>query len=66
MKNFTPTIINALAGSTATAEALISENEIMMYVTLAITIATTIFNFVLDCRRKWKEQDKKHKDEGDE
>ena len=67
MKDFTPTIINLLAGGTSTVEATVMGDKILFYVSLAITIGTTIFNFILDCRRKWKEQDKGNKnDEGGE
>lgn len=63
MKNFIPTIVNVLAGGTATTEAVVSGDKIMMYVALGITVATTIFNFILDCRRKWKQQDKEFEDD---
>ena len=67
MKDFTPTLINLLAGSTSTIEATVLGDKILFYVSLIITIGTTIFNFVLDCRRKWREQDKDNKkDEGGE
>ena len=57
MKNFIPTIVNVLAGGTATTEAVISGDKILTIIALCISVATTVFTFVLDCRRKWKEQD---------
>ena len=57
MKNFIPTIVNVLAGGTATTEAVISGDKVLTIVALCISVATTVFTFILDCRRKWKEQD---------
>lgn len=57
MKNFIPTIINVLAGGTATTEAILSGNEVFAIVMACISVASFVFTFILDCRRKWKEQD---------
>ena len=57
MKNFIPTIVNVLAGGTATTEAVLSGNEVLTIVALCVSVGTTLFTFILNCRQKWKEQD---------
>lgn len=57
MKNFTPTIVNVLAGGTATTEAILSGDKIFAIVMACISVASAIFTFILNCRQKWKEQD---------
>lgn len=57
MKNFIPTIVNVLAGGTATTEAVVSGDKVLSIVAICVSVATTVFTFILDCRRKWKEQD---------
>lgn len=57
MKDLIPTILSASSGTVATAIA-VNQDVVMYYVSLAITVATTIFNFILFCKRKWKESEK--------
>ena len=57
MKNFVSTIVNVLAGGTATTEAILSGDKVFAIVMACISVASFVFTFILDCRRKWKEQD---------
>lgn len=57
MKNFITTTINILAGGTATTEAIMSGDKIFAIIMACISVASTVFAVLLDCRRKWKEQD---------
>ena len=57
MKNFLSSVISATSGTAGTVAAYNSGDKILTYVMLAINIGTFLFTFILDCRRKWKEQD---------
>lgn len=65
MKDFIPTTINTILGTMSTTQFALNEQKVLAYVALGITIATTIFNFILDCRRKWRADEKKHEEEKD-
>ncbi len=70
IKDLVPTILSASSGAVATVIA-VNQDIVMYYVSLAITIATTVFNFILYCKKRWKESDKefhnmeKGEDDGD-
>lgn len=61
---FEHTVLSATAGTAATVSATKTGSEILTYVTLGITIASTLSNFLLDLYRKWRDrdEDKKEKD----
>lgn len=62
--NYMGTVLSATSGGTSTAAAVMSGNKILAYVTLAITILTTLSNFALETYRKWRDRDEdKNKNE---
>ena len=57
--NFNSTIICAASGATATTAAAAAGETVLFWVGIAITVGTTIFNFVRDCRKKWSDDTSK-------
>lgn len=66
MGDFTATKINAICAVASTASAAETGNKILTIVTTAISAATLIANFVLDCYRKYRDRDKDIKKDKDE
>lgn len=50
--------VSTVSGATGTAAAFSTGDTILSYVTLGITIATTVLNFVLMVRERWVKQTK--------
>lgn len=56
---------SAVSGATASTIAGISGNDVLFWVGIAITIATTVVNFIIWARDKFRENDHKN-DKGKE
>jgi len=56
MNDFISTTASAVTSTVSTVAAANTGDAILTYVTIAINAAMLIFNFVLDCRRRWHTQ----------
>lgn len=61
MNGFEHTVLSATTGTAATVSATKTGSEILTYVTLGITILSTVSNFLLDLYRKWRDRDEDKK-----
>ena len=57
MGEFTATKINAISAAVCTASAAETGNKILTLVTVCISAATLVANFLLDCYRKYRDRD---------